>query len=112
MSDLDINGTDILNGGRIDGQTVYNKLKIEWKNGAQVAIGRDGKYINEIAFSISNSTYYKWNGKNWETVSDLQNLTEATRLFRNRLEYINEAEKLKLKAYETAIEPIAFTTLS
>ena len=31
MSDLDINGTDILNGGRIDGQTVYNKLKIEWK---------------------------------------------------------------------------------
>ena len=112
MSDSEFyleNGTNIFNG-TIDGEKVP-RLQIEWRNGSQVATGREGNYINEIGFSFSNSTYYKWNGKSWETVSDLQNLTEATRLYRNRVEYANEAEKLRLKAYETAIEPIGYTSL-
>ena len=112
MSDSEFyleNGTNIFNG-TIDGEKVP-RLQIEWRNDSQVATGREGNYINEIGFSFSNSTYYKWNGKSWETVSDLQNLTEATRLYRNRVEYANEAEKLRLKAYETAIEPIGYTSL-
>ena len=113
MSDSEFyleNGTNIFNG-TIDGEKVP-RLQIEWRNGSQVATGREGNYINEIGFSFSNSTYYKWNWKSWETVSDLQNLTEATRLYRNRVEYANEAEKLRLKAYETAIEPVGYTTIS
>ena len=112
MSDSEFyleNGTNIFNG-TIDGEKVP-RLQIEWRNGSQVATGREGNYINEIGFSFSNSKYYKWNGKSWETVSDLQNLTEATRLYRNRVEYANEAEKLRLKAYETAIEPVGYTSI-
>ena len=69
MSDSEFyleNGTNIFNG-TIDGEKVP-RLQIEWRNGSQVATGREGNYINEIGFSFSNSTYYKWNGKSWETV--------------------------------------------
>ena len=79
--------------------------------------------INQIAFRKSNSTYYKWNGVSWVTVSDVQNLTEATKLFRQRDEFKEatendsittpalEKEKLKLSAYKTAINPVGFTSL-
>ena len=122
MSDLPENGTDIFTG-QIDNQNVP-KLRV--KNGVLVGIGPNGgagEYINQIAFRKSNSTYYKWNGVSWVTVSDVQNLTEATKLFRQRDEFKEatandsittpalEKEKLKLSAYKTAINPVGFTSL-
>ena len=44
--------------GTIDGDKVP-RLQIEWRNGSQQAVGREGHYINEVAFSFHNSTFYK-----------------------------------------------------
>ena len=111
------NGTNIFNG-TIDGDKVP-RLQIEWRNGAQVAVGREGQYINEVAFSFHNSTFYKWNGYSWETVSDVTNLTSATELYRNKEQYMGnttssptiEKENLRLKPYETAVESIGYLSL-
>ena len=111
------NGTDIF-AGTIDGDKVP-RLQIEWRNGAQQAVGREGQYINEVAFSFHNSTFYKWNGYSWETVSDVTNLTSATELYRNKEQYMGnttssptiEKENLRLKPYETAVESIGYNSL-
>ena len=99
--------------GQIDNQNVP-KLRV--KNGVLVGIGPNGskgEYINQIAFRKSTGTFYKWDGTNWVTVSDVVNYTEATKLFRQRDEFkeanesnVNEnieKEKVRLSAYKTAI---------
>ena len=111
------NGTNIFNG-TIDDHKVP-RLQIEWRNGSQQAVGREGHYINEVAFSFHNTTFYKWNGYSWETVSDVTNLTSATELFRNKEQYMGnttsspaiEKETLRLKPYETAVESIGYNSL-
>ena len=113
------NGVNIWSG-EIDNVRVP---RIVQKNGILVGIGPNGskgEYINQIAFRKNTGTFYKWDGTNWVTVSDVVNYTEATKLFRQRDEFkeanesnVNEnieKEKVRLSAYKTAINPVGFTS--
>lgn len=117
---LPANGTDIFYG-TIDGDQVP---RLDWKNGRAVGKGPNGgqgEYINQVAWSSYNSTFYKWDGNDWVTVSNVANLTEATKLYRDRdlyqenntalKEEIKEKESIKFTPYEAAINPVGFTSV-